>query len=90
MRVFALNPVQGKDAAVSAELADAAALTGGQSFALRDTTTVGDIVTQIQKEEATALKGQAQVVRVDDPNVWTALMLLAVLAFAVLLWRTRS
>jgi len=89
VRVFALNPVQGKDAAVSAELSNAVALTGGQSYALRDTTSVGDIVTQIQQQEAKSLKGQAQVIRVDNPNLWIALTLVAILGFAVLLWRVR-
>lgn len=85
VRVFALNPVQGKDARVSAQLSDAAALTGGQSYALRDTTTVGDIIAEIQKQEATTLKGQAQVILVDSPNLWISLMLVAVLGFVVLL-----
>lgn len=89
VRVFALNPVQGKDAEVSAQLENAAALTGGKSYALRDTTTVGDIITEIQKQEATALKGQAQVVRVDSPNLAIALMLVSILGFLVLLWRVR-
>ncbi|WP_313356705.1 VWA domain-containing protein [Microbacterium sp.] len=85
VRVFALNPVQGKDAQVSAQLTDAAKLTGGQSYALRATTTVGDIIAEIQKQEATTLKGQAQVILVDSPNLWIALMLVAVLGFVVLL-----
>ncbi|MFC7788014.1 vWA domain-containing protein [Microbacterium sp. MAHUQ-60] len=89
VRVFALNPVQGKDAEVSAELADAALLTGGQSYALRDTTSVADIIAEIQKQEATALKGQAQVVRVDSPNLVIALMLMAILGFLLLVWRVR-
>lgn len=84
VRVFALNPVEGKDAEVSAQLADAARITGGQSYALRDTTTVADIVTEIQKQEATALKGQAQVIRVDTPDLAIALMLVAILGFLVL------
>ncbi|MBY6061898.1 VWA domain-containing protein [Microbacterium esteraromaticum] len=89
VRVFALNPVQGKDAEVSAQLSQAAAITGGQSYALRDTTTVADIVAQIQKQEARALQGQAQVVWVDTPNLWMALMLVAILGFVVLLWVVR-
>ncbi|MDQ0614565.1 Ca-activated chloride channel family protein [Microbacterium sp. W4I4] len=89
VRVFALNPVQGKDAAVSAELTNAAQLTGGQSYALRDTTSVADIITEIQKQEATALKGQAQVVLVDSPNLVIALMLVAILGFLLLVWRVR-
>lgn len=90
VRVFALNPVQGKDAQVSAQLADAAALTGGQSYALRATTTVGDIIAEIQKQEATTLKGQAQVILVDSPDLWIALMLIAVLGFVVLLILVRD
>lgn len=89
VRVFSLNPVQGKDAAVSAELSDAVALTGGQAYALRDTTSVGDIVSEVQKQEAKSLKGQAQVIRVDSPNMWIALTLIAMLGFVVLLWRVR-
>lgn len=89
VRVFALNPVQGKDAAVSAQLAEAAELTGGRSYALRETTTVSDIIAEIQKQEATALKGQAQVVLVDSPNLAIALTLLSVLGFLLLLWRVR-
>lgn len=89
VRVFALNPVQGKDAEVSAQLSDAAAITGGESYALRDTTTVADIVTEIQQQEAKALQGQAQVVLVDSPDLWIALMLVAVLGFLVLGWRVK-
>jgi len=89
VRVYALNPVQGKDADVSAELENAAAMTGGASYALRETTTVADIITEIQKQEATALKGQAQVIKVDSPNLWIALTLVAILGFLVLVWRVR-
>ena len=89
VRVFALNPVQGKDAEVSAQLTRAAQLTGGQSYALRDTTTVGDIIAEIEKQEATALTGQTQVIWVDTPNLWIAVMLIAVLGFLVLVWRVR-
>lgn len=89
VRVYALNPVQGKDAEVSEQLVRAAQITGGESYALRETTTVDDIITEIQKQEASALKGQAQVVRVDTPNLWIAVLLVAVLGFLVLLWRVR-
>lgn len=89
IRVFALNPVYGKDAAVSAELSEAALVTGGRSYALRDTTTVTDIITEIQRQEASALERQAQVLWVDSPNAAIAVMLVAVLAFGVLLWRVR-
>ena len=89
VRVFALNPVQGKDADVSAELAAAAEATGGAAFGLRDTTTVSDIVSQVQEQEATALRGEAQVVWTDTPNLWIALLSVCSLAFVVVLWRVR-
>ncbi|MCK8475903.1 VWA domain-containing protein [Microbacterium aurugineum] len=89
VRVFALNPVQGKDAAVSAELTAAAEATGGAAFGLRDTTTVSDIVTQVQEQEATELRGEAQVVWTDTPDLWIALLSICLLAFVVVLWRVR-
>jgi hypothetical protein len=89
VRVFALNPVEGKDADVSAQLARAAESTGGQAYGLRDTTTVGDIITQVQKQEATALKGQARVVWTDTPNLWIVVLMILTLAFVVVVWRVR-
>ncbi|WP_240750533.1 VWA domain-containing protein [Microbacterium sp. K27] len=89
VRVFALNPVQGKDADVSAELSAAAEATGGAAFGLRDTTTVSDIVTQVQEQEATELRGEAQVVWTDTPNLWIVLLSICLLGFVVVLWRVR-
>ncbi|PVE97909.1 hypothetical protein DC434_00040 [Microbacterium sp. TPD7012] len=89
VRVFALNPVQGKDAEVSAELAAAAETTGGAAYGLRDTTTVSDIVTEVQEQEATELRGEAQVVWTDSPNLWIVVLSITLLSFAVVLWRVR-
>jgi len=89
VRVFAVNPVQGKDADVSAELSAAAEATGGAAFGLRDTTTVADIVTQVQEQEATALRGEAQIVWTDTPNLWIAVLMVAVLSFIIVVWRVR-
>lgn len=89
VRVFALNPVQGKDADVSAELTAAAEATGGAAFGLRDTTTVSDIVEQVQEQEATELRGEAQVVWTDAPNLWIAVLSVCLLGFVVVLWRVR-
>lgn len=89
VRVFSLNPVQGKDAEISAELTEAAETTGGTAYGLRDTTTVEDIVAQVQEQEATALKGQAQVVWSDSPNLWIVVLMVSTLAFIVVLWRVR-
>ncbi|MFB8188894.1 VWA domain-containing protein [Microbacterium sp. NPDC055988] len=89
VRVFALNPVQGKDADVSAELSAAAESTGGAAFGLRDTTTVSDIVEQVQEQEATELRGEAQVVWTDAPNLWIAVLAVCLLGLVVVLWRVR-
>ncbi|MCT1478595.1 VWA domain-containing protein [Microbacterium sp. p3-SID336] len=89
VRVFAINPVQGKDATVSAELTAAAEATGGAAFGLRDTTTVSDIVDQVQEQEATALRGEAQVVWSDSPDLWIALLSIAALGFVLVVWRVR-
>ena len=89
VRVFAINPVQGKDAAISDELTKAAESTGGQAYGLRDTTTVGDIITAVQEQDATELKGQAQVVWTDTPNLWIVVLMIASLAFVIVVWRVK-
>jgi Ca-activated chloride channel family protein len=89
VRVYALNPVQGKDADVSAELEKAATTTGGQAYGLRDTTTVEDIVSAVQEQEAAELKGQAQIVWTDSPNLWIVVLMVVSLAFVVVVWRVR-
>ncbi|WP_314648551.1 VWA domain-containing protein [uncultured Microbacterium sp.] len=89
VRVFALNPVEGKDTDVSAELTAAAEATGGQAYGLRETTTVGDIVDQVREQDATELRGEAQVVWTDSPDLWIVVVAVALLSFIVLLWRVR-
>lgn len=89
VRVFALNPVEGKDAAVSAQLAAAAEATGGGAYALRGTTTVADIVDRVRQQEATALRGQARVVWSDSPQLWIVVLTIAALSFVLTMWRTR-
>ncbi len=88
IRVFALNPVQG-DTAVSQELVSAAEATGGEAFGLRATTTVADIIAQVQEQEATELRGQAQVVWSDQPNLYIAVLMVGVLGLLVVMWRVR-
>ena len=89
VRVFALNPVQEVNADVSDELVAAAQATGGEAYGLRDTTTVADIIADVQEQDATELRGQAQVVWTDTPNAWIAVLLVVALGFLVLLWRVR-
>lgn len=64
-------------------------MTGGKAYALRETTTVGDIITQVQKQEASQLKGQATVIWTDVPQLWIAALIVIALGFVVLLWRVR-
>lgn len=89
IRVFAINPVDGDNIDISEELVRAAELSGGASFALRGTTTVADIIVEVQREDASELRGQAQVIWTDRPDNWIAILLLAVLSLVLLLWRVR-
>jgi Ca-activated chloride channel homolog len=89
VRVFALNPVQGVNTEISDELVSAAQITGGEAYGLRETTTVADIIADVQEQDAAELRGQAQVVWTDAPNLWIAVLLVAGLGFVVLLWRVR-
>lgn len=89
VRVFALNPVQGVNTEISEELIAAAQATGGEAYGLRDTTTVADIIARVQEQDAAELRGQAQVVWTDTPNLWIAALLVLGLGFIVLMWRVR-
>ncbi|GAB6856023.1 VWA domain-containing protein [Microbacterium xylanilyticum] len=89
IRIYTINPVDGIDQPNSKDLAEAAAVTGGKAYALRETTTVGDIITQVQKQEASQLKGQATVIWTDVPQLWIAALIVIALGFVVLLWRVR-
>ena len=90
VRVYTIDPTSDPNAATSSELADAATSTGGQAYGLRDQQTVGGIITEVQKQQATALRGQAQVIWSDAPELWIALLVIPLLAFILLLWRVRS
>jgi hypothetical protein len=50
---------------------------------------VADIIDDVQEQDATELRGQAQVVWSDSPNLWIAVLLVLSLGFIVLLWRVR-
>lgn len=89
IRVFALNPVQGVNTQLSDELVAAVQSTGGEAYGLRDTTTVADIIDDVREQDATELRGQAQVVWTDTPNAWIAVLLVLALGFVVLMWRVR-
>ncbi|OCG76487.1 VWA domain-containing protein [Microbacterium sediminis] len=88
VRVFALNPIQ-DDGAVAQELVAAAEATGGAAYGLRGTTTVGDIVDRVQEQEATALRGEIEVVWTDEPTVWIVVVLMLALVLVVIGWRVR-
>jgi hypothetical protein len=89
VRVYAINPAEGISEKEAKELAEAAEVTGGRSYALRESTTVPDIIAKVQKQEATLLKGSQQLIETDAPNLWIGMF--AVLSFTWLLvaWRIR-
>lgn len=89
VRVFALNPVAGVQEGPTQQLRDAAVTTGGKMYELRETTTVGDIIAEVQKQQAQALQGEIQVVWSDTPNLWILVFVAGALAFVVLMWRVR-
>lgn len=89
VRVFAINPVAGKNAAVTDELRQAAQSTGGRMYDLRGTTTVADIIDEVQKEQATELEGQVQIVWADRPELALVALAALSLAFVAVMWRVR-
>lgn len=89
VRVYALNPADGVSKKEGEELSKAMAVTGGRSYALRESMTVPDIIAKVQQQEARFLKGSQQLVETDAPDLWIGIF--AVLGFTWLLvaWRVR-
>lgn len=88
IRVYAVNPIQ-DDGAMAQELVQAARSTGGEAYALRGATTVADIIDEVQQQQATALRGEIQVVWTDEPTIWIVILLVFVLISVTVLWRVR-
>lgn len=89
IRLYTINPVDGIAEAESTALSDAAAMTGGIGFGLRDATTVDEIIDEVQKQEASTLRGEATVIQIDTPQLWIVALMIVVLGFLLVLWRVR-
>jgi len=81
-RVFAIDPAPADTAAARA-LEEAAVLSGGGYFGLREATTVERIVGEVQAQDATILQGAPRILRVDAPEPWLAVLGVAGLALVV-------
>ena len=82
-RVFAIDPAPA-DTAASQELEAASLRSGGAYFGLRDETTVGRIVAEVQSQDATILAGVPRIVRVDAPEPWLLVVGVAGIALVVI------
>lgn len=90
IRMFALNPVQDTASEPSERLVRAAESTGGQAYALRGTTTVDDIIAEIERDEAAALDDRPEIAWTDAPAPWILLVIVAAFAGVVIAWRVRA
>lgn len=89
VRVYAINPADGIDAENTAELSEAMRSTGGMAYALRDQTSVPDIIAKVQRQEAKLLQGQQKLVQSDAPGPWTGVLATLALVWIVIAWRAR-
>lgn len=88
-RVFAIDPAPA-DTPNSLELEEASLQTGGGYFGLREATTVETVVAEVQAEDATILKGQPRIIRVDAPGPWLVVLAVAGLSLVVVAGRARG
>lgn len=88
-RVFAIDPAP-EGSATGEALRAAAVSTGGGYFGLHDTTTVSGIVEEVQAQDATVLKGEPRIVRIDAPGPWLIVVVVAALALVVVVGRVRA
>jgi Ca-activated chloride channel homolog len=91
IRVYGLNPGDFSSSnwvdAVADEYRKAMLLTGGGYYKFTDPSAIPDLITQIQKQEATRFKGAPQLVQRDKPQ-WVAIVaLLTVAGIIGLAWR---
>ncbi|WP_235940763.1 vWA domain-containing protein [Paramicrobacterium fandaimingii] len=91
--VYGLNP--GDSTAknyieeLATELKDTVESTGGEYFALSDPQAVPDIVTSIQKQEASAIDAPSYVVRSDQPDLPLWIAFWSTIALLGIGWRLR-
>lgn len=88
VRVYAIDPAAA-ESATGIELREASVSTGGGYFGLHDATTVESVVAEVQAQDATVLRGQPTIVRVDAPGPWPVVVAAFALAFVVC-WRVRT
>lgn len=89
VRVYAINPADGLNEEQTAELAAAVKDTGGRAYALRDTTSVPEIIAEVQHQEAKVLTSEKKLVRADAPTVWLGLLAVLGLVWIIVAWRVR-
>lgn len=89
VRIFAINPVAGANTILTDEMRAAAETSGGEMFELRGTTTVSDIVSKVQEEDATQLQGDIRIIWTDSPQIWLVLLAAFAVGFVLVLWRVR-
>ncbi|WP_423917646.1 vWA domain-containing protein [Frigoribacterium sp. 2-23] len=93
VRVYAINPADfGTDQIadqVATELKTTVDDTGGGYYALDDATTVSQIVSEIDAQEAGLFTGTRRLVVTDDPGPLTVAALIVALGGLLLLWRVR-
>lgn len=87
--VFVLDPIFDPNIADSAELTEVARASGGVSYGLRESTTVAEIVADIQRQEASVFRGEPEIVVVDSPGVLPVVIAALIAGFVVLAWRVR-
>lgn len=89
VRSYSINPAEGVTKAQTDELRSAMERTGGESYGLRDTSTVQDVIAQVEEQQAALLAGRAQLVETDRPVLWIALGGVLGIVVLVAVWRVR-
>jgi len=44
----------------------------------------------VQRQDATILRGEPRIVRIDDPGAWIVVVVVASLSFVLVAWRVRA
>lgn len=69
VRVYGLNPEKAGPDPEAAELRQVVSTTGGRYFVMDDPAAVSQIVTSVQRQEATIIEGRARALHADSPTL---------------------
>lgn len=89
VKVYGIDPDPNPKSANATAFKKAVETTNGKFYSLNDPKAAEGIINQITSEQTSAVKGDAVVIKTDNPQLWIWGLALAFLAFIGIAWRAK-